>query len=165
MKVGRVFTGFDLSALGMRAQRRKMDAIAENIANAETTRTEQGGPYRRKMVQFRVGAQQTFNKALVWSGMRLEATHERHFEVGGAAFSDNERLPGAVEAEQTEDPGQFKIAHDPSHPDADENGYVKLPNINIVTEMVDMISASRSYEANVTAINAAKAIAKDSLEI
>lgn len=165
MKVGRLLSGFDLSALGMTAQRKKMDAIAENIANTETTRTEQGGPYRRKVVQFKAGAQQVFAKALAWSGTRLDTTHVRHYEMGNAVFADNERVPGGVEAKQGEDPGQFKIVHDPGHPDADENGNVRMPNVNIVTEMVDMVAASRSFEANVTAINAAKAIAKDSLDI
>jgi flagellar basal-body rod protein FlgC len=165
MKIGKLLSGLDLSALGMRAQRKKMNAIAENIANSETTRTEQGGPYRRKVVHFKAGAQQTFAKMLAWSGERLDTTNIRHFEMGDAAFTDSERLPGSVEAEQEEDQSQFKMVHDPSHPDADENGYVRLPNVNIVTEMVDMIAASRSYEANVTAINAAKALAKDSLEI
>ena len=165
MKIGKVFSGFDLSALGMSAQRKRMDAIAENIANVETTRTEHGGPYRRKIVQFKDGAHQTFSKVLAWAGMRLDTTNVRHFQVGGAEFSDPDRLPGAVEAEQKEDPGEFKVVHDPANPDADENGYVRMPNVNIVTEMVDMIAASRSFEANATAISAAKSIAKDSLEI
>jgi flagellar basal-body rod protein FlgC len=142
-----------------------MDAIADNIANSETTRTEQGGPYKRKLVVFKAGAQQTFAKALAWSGTRLDTTHVRHFEVGDAIFTDSEHLPGGVEAQQKEDPSEFKMVHDPSHPDADENGYVRMPNVNVVTEMVDMIAASRAFEANVTVISAAKGIAKDSLEI
>jgi flagellar basal-body rod protein FlgC len=165
MRIGEVFSGIDVSARGMKAQRRRMDAIAENIANVDTTRTEKGGPYRRKIVQIREGAQQTFGRILAWSGMALDATDERHFQTGGAGFSDAVRLPGAVESALTEDQNAFKIVHEPSHPDADANGDVLMPNVNVVTEMVDMISASRSYEANVTAINAAKAIAKDSLEI
>jgi flagellar basal-body rod protein FlgC len=165
MKIGSMFSGFDVSALGMRAQRRKMDAIAENIANIETTRTPNGGPYKRKFVQFKSSTQQTFAKALVWSGIRLGTTNEHHLAGGDAEFTENENLPGGVEALQQEDPSPLKMVHDPSNPDADENGYVRLPNVNIVTEMVDMISASRTYEANVTAVNAAKAVAKDSLEI
>lgn len=70
-----------------------------------------------------------------------------------------------METKEQEDPGDFKMVHDPGNPDADQNGYVRMPNVNIVSEMVDMIAASRSFEANVTAINAAKGIAKDSLEI
>jgi flagellar basal-body rod protein FlgC len=165
MKIGKLLSGFDLSALGMRAQRKKMDAIAENIANTETTRTEKGGPYRRKTIAFTAGPHQTFARLLAWSGMRLDTTNTRHFEVGGAAFSENEDSPGGVEGKEQEDPSQFKMVHDPGHPDADENGYVQMPNVNIVSEMVDMIAASRSFEANATAISAAKGIAKDSLEI
>ena len=165
MKIGKLLSGFDVSALGMSAQRRKMNAIAENIANVETTRTDKGGPYRRKVVQIKTGAQQTFMKALTWSGMKLDTTHARHFEVGGAEFGQAEGVPAGVETEQTEDPGQFKVVYDPGHPDADENGYVKMPNVNIVTEMVDMISASRTFEANVTAIDAAKAVKRQSGDI
>ena len=165
MKIGRLLSGLDLSALGMRAQRQKMDAIAENIANRETSRTEKGGPYRRKIVRFKTGPQQTFARLLAWSGMRLDTTNTRHFDTGKAVFSDRENAPDGVETTVQEDPGNFKVIHDPDHPDADENGYVKLPNVNVVSEMVDMIAASRSFEANVTAINAAKGIAKDSLEI
>lgn len=165
MKVPRLLSGFDVSAKGMRAQRRKMDAVAENIANIETTRTEKGGPYRRKIVNFKEGAQQTFARALAWSGATLSTTNERHMEFGDATFSETDRGVASIDTEQKEDQSQFKMVHDPGHPDADENGYVKMPNVNIVTEMVDMIAASRSFEANVTAINAAKGIAKDSLEI
>lgn len=165
MKIAKLLSGFDLSALGMRAQRKKMDAIADNIANSETTRTEEGGPYRRRTVTFRTGPQQTFARVLAWSGIPLDTTHARHFEVGDAAFTEPENMPGAVEAKEKEDPSDFRVVHDPGHPDADENGYVRMPNVNIVSEMVDMVAASRSFEANVTAINAAKGIAKDSLEI
>ena len=165
MKIAKLLSGFDLSALGMRAQRKKMDAIADNIANSETAHTEKGGPYRRRTVMFKAGPQQTFAKVLSWSGIPLDTTHIRHFEVGGAGFSEQENMPGAVEAKEQEDPSDFRVVHDPSHPDADENGYVKMPNVNIVSEMVDMVAASRSFEANVTAISAAKGIAKDSLEI
>ena len=165
MKIGKLLSGLDLSALGMRAQRKKMDAIAENIANSETTRTDKGGTYRRKIVVFKNSPQQTFAKLLAWSGMKLDTTNIRHFEVGGATFSDQESVPGGVETKEQEDPGDFKMVHDPGNPDADQNGYVRMPNVNIVSEMVDMIAASRSFEANVTAINAAKGIAKDSLEI
>jgi flagellar basal-body rod protein FlgC len=165
MKIARLLSGLDLSARGMRAQRRKMDAVAENIANIETTRTDKGGPYRRKIVSFKGGAQQTFARALSWYGAKLSTTDGRHIPVGDATFSDTDQTMGGIDTEQKEDQSQFKMVHDPGHPDADENGYVKMPNVNVVTEMVDMIAASRAFEANVTALSAAKGIAKDSLEI
>jgi len=115
-----------------------MDAIANNIANAESTRTSEGGPYRRQTVTFR-------------------AVYEN--SLGNPA-------PGGVRVESvTTDPSDFRLVHDPSHPDADANGYVKMPNVNIVEEMVDMISATRAYEANITAMNATKSMINAALDM
>ena len=147
MNIDRFFNGLNISAFGLSAQRKKMNAIASNIANAETTRTEQGGPYVRKVVLMHEQSPENFASALNEESLGLQAP------VSG------------VTAEETTDPSPFKMVYDPSHPDADEQGYVQMPNVNVVNEMVDMISATRSYEANVTAINAAKSMAKDSLEI
>ena len=167
MKVDQLFTGLNVSALGLSAQRKRMNAIANNIANAETTRTEDGTPYRRKMVAMQSASNQSFVEAFHGQAttLQLDMTGEAHMEPGPVQFRTLESLPGSVEANESEDMSDFKLIHDPTHPDADENGYVKMPNVNIVTEMVDMMSASRAYEANITVINAQKLMAKDSLEI
>ena len=106
----------------------------------------------------------TFSKMLNGDEFNLGVTNKFHISAGQDGGSINALVSG-VNAEETEDKTPFKMVYDPSHPDADNNGYVEMPNVNVVNEMVDMISATRSYEANVTAINAAKTMAKDSLEI
>ena len=165
MKIGKLFAGFDISALGLTAQRKRMNAIADNMANAETTRTDEGGPYKRKIVIMKAEGDQSFSSTLNSVGMKLAATNEQHFTEVSAGTTSVENIGGGVQSTEKEDTSPFKMVYDPGHPDADKDGYVKMPNVNVVTEMVDMMSASRSYEANVTALNAAKTIAKDALEI
>jgi flagellar basal-body rod protein FlgC len=165
MKIDKLFGGFDISSKGLSAQRKRMNAIASNVANAETTKTEDGSPYRRKIVLLKSHAQQTFSNIMQSSGLKMSATTDGHFAGGGFPSTQVDGTPGGVSAEETTDSSAFKSVYDPGHPDADERGYVKMPNVNVVTEMVDMISASRSYEANVTAVNAAKTMARDTLEI
>ncbi|OIQ12526.1 flagellar basal body rod protein FlgC [Neomoorella thermoacetica] len=135
-----------ISASGLTAERLRLDIIANNLANINTTRTPQGGPYRREVPVF------------------AERLQEAMGQLPGRPSS---RAPGAgVEvAAIVEDNSPPRLVYDPSHPDADANGYVHLPNINIVNEMVDMITASRAYEANVTVLNAAKAMTLKALEI
>lgn len=133
------FSSFDISASGIHAQRTRMDAIANNIANADSTRTPEGGPYRRQRV--------------IFSAVYDEA-------MGNKSAPDGVKVEGVVE-----DPNDYKVVYDPGHPDADANGYVRMPNINVVEEMVDMISATRAYEANVTAINATKSMISSAIEI
>ena len=143
-----LFKALDVSASGLTAQRLRMDLISENIANINTTRTEAGGPYRRKMAIFEArGPESGFAGIL---GKTLEQQ-----KTGGGV-----RVAGI-----NEDMSPFKMVYDPNHPDANEAGYVSMPNVNIVTEMVNMISATRSYEANVTATKASKDIALRALEI
>lgn len=165
MKIDSLFGGLEISSKGLSAQRKRMNAIASNVANAETTRTEDGTPYRRKIVLLTSRAQQAFSRVLQSSGLKMSATTGTHFATGDFAATQPGGVLGQVSAEETVDNSEFKNVYDPSHPDADEYGYVKMPNVNVVNEMVDMISASRSYEANVTAVTAAKAMAKDTLEI
>lgn len=107
-----------------------MDVIANNIANADSTRTPEGGPYRRQRVTFQSAYQQAVGNRALPSGVSVQAV--------------------------TEDPTDYRTVYDPGHPDADKNGMVRMPNVNVVEEMVDMISATRAYEANVTAMNATK---------
>ncbi|MER3522562.1 MAG: flagellar basal body rod protein FlgC [Ignavibacteria bacterium] len=167
MKIEKLFAGLSISAMGLSAQRKRMNAIANNIANAETTRTEAGTPYRRKVVSMQSVGAETFETAVAQqaTAVRLKATQQGHFSGSDVAFREVASLPGSVEAQEGEDMSDFRLMHDPTHPDADEQGYVKMPNVNIVTEMVDMMSASRAYEANITVLNAQKAMAKDTLEI
>ncbi len=143
-----LFKSIDISASGLTAQRLRMDTISQNIANVNTTRTPNGGPYRRKIVLFESReAEERFTGAL--------KTAIRQQQVGN----------GVRVTKIAEDQSPFKMAYDPNHPDANAEGYVMMPNVNIVTEMVNMISATRAYEANVTAANASKDIALKALEI
>ena len=145
-----MFSAFNISASGLTAQRYRMDIISENVANANTTRTQDGTPYRRKIVTFEEkGGQTSFSRVL-----------------GKAAYShgytgQGVKVTGVYEDHETE----MNMVYDPSHPDADENGYVTYPNVNIVTEMTNMIDASRAYEANATALNASKSMALQGLQI
>jgi len=139
----------DISGSALTAQRLRMDIIAENIANVETTRTEDGGPYRRKRV-----IMEPRNPDFA------ETLQQRISGDPKASVTGGVRVTGIVE-----DQSDFKLKYDPTHPDADENGYVQMPNVDLTLEMVDMNSAYRSYQANVTAFNAYKDMAVRALEI
>ncbi len=140
-----MFGAIDAAASGMTAERLRMDVIANNLANVNSTRTAEGGPYRRQMVVFAPrSGDSSFSQVLAAS-----------FE-GGAGV----RVVGIVK-----DDSPFKMVFDPKHPDANVDGYVAMPNVNVVAEMVDMMTATRAYEANVTAVNAAKGMATKALEI
>ena len=157
----------DISAKGLTVQRSKLNVIAKNMANVSTTETEEGGPYRRQTLEVSADeGPRSFRSALRSAGGNLNRTHGKHIPSKGAAQFGQTSGAANVEAEVVEsDKEDFKLIYDPSHPSADEEGYVKMPNIEIITEMVDMMAASRAYEANTVAIAAAKSIAKDSLEI
>lgn len=137
----------NISASGLTAEKLRMDVISRNIANVNTTRTADGTPYRRQVVVF-----QEDNKSMSFSDYLNDA-------------SKNMIGSGVKVVGITEDKTPFKSVYDPGHPDADEQGYVKMPNVEVMTEMVNMISASRAYEANVTAINSTKSMAMKALEI
>lgn len=144
-----IFSSFNINASGLTAQRYRMDVISENIANATTTRTEDGTPYRRKVVTFEQRGDRVNSFSNVFSRAR-----------------DAYRGQGVRVSKVSEDTWtDMVMAYDPSHPDADENGYVTYPNVNIVTEMTNLIDASRSFEANATAFQASKAIAVKGLEM
>lgn len=143
-----LFDAIDIAGSGLAAERLRMDVTAENLANAQTTRTADGGAYQRKEVVLQE-AGGAFGAMLTGAmgGVRsVEAA--RGVEVGAIVSDPNTRQ-----------------VYDPSHPDAAANGYVEMPNVNPVTEMVDLISASRSYEANVTAMQSAKTMFTKTLEI
>lgn len=143
-----MFSAFDINASGMTAQRYRMDIISENVANASTTRTADGTPYRRKVVTFEEKDRQT-------SFSRVLNRQMDNYTGKGV------RVDGVYEDTWTE----MTKVYDPAHPDADDDGYVWYPNVNIVTEMTNLIDASRAYEANTTAFNASKNIALKGLEM
>ena len=140
------FTSMKMSASGLNAQTKRMNTISSNIANAETTRTPEGGPYRRKDPVF--------------------TTKEIGTSFGEYLDNElNDYVEGVEVAEIAKDERPARLVYNPSHPDANREGYVAMPNVNTVEEMANMISAQRSYEANVTAMAAAKSMAQKALEI
>ncbi len=143
-----VFAPFSITASALTAERLRMDVISNNIANANTTRTMEGGPYIRQRVVFAPRFDPTPAFAPV------------------EALMTPEGLPVGVRAVGiTKDPSAPRMVYDPGHPDANTEGYVAYPNVNIVNEMVDMISATRAYEANITVFNATKSMALQALNI
>lgn len=140
-----IFSSMNISATGMTAQRLRTDTISQNIANANTTRTEDGTPYVRKTVVFE-------EKGTSFASMMNKAS---------GVYQGGVRVSAIVEDTET----AMKSVYDPSHPDADEEGYVTYPNVDTVTEMTNMIDASRAYEANVTAFNGSKSMLLKGLEV
>lgn len=135
----------DISGSALTAQRLRMDVISQNIANASTTRTAAGEPYRRRVAVFAERGGTPFQSYL-----------EDATEASGG---------GVVVSSIATDMSNFKSEYDPDHPDADADGYVQYPNVDEVTELVDMMAATRAYEANITALNATKNMALKALEI
>ena len=145
-----LFDAFSIAGSGLSAERLRMDVTAENLANAQTTRGVDGGPYKRKMVTLQE-AGGGFDTALA---------------AASSAQTGRGSVPGGVEvAGIVEDSAPDRMVYDPGHPDADANGYVRMPNVNPVTEMVDLISSSRAYEADVTAMQAAKSMFTKTLDL
>jgi flagellar basal-body rod protein FlgC len=146
----RITNSFDISSSALTAQRLRMDVISSNIANADTTRAKlvngKWTPYQRKIITLEPKSSPQFSQ--VFNSAMKNATGE-----------------GVKVTQITEDPSPMKLVYNPTHPDADENGFVSMPNVDILKEMVDMVSATRSYEANVTALNASKSIISKALEI
>ena len=139
-----LFGGLEISASALTAERLRLDVVAENLANAQTTRGADGQPYRRKEV----------------------VLQERPASFGASLSAAMNRSGGGVQvAGIAEDQTPLKRVYDPGHPDADGEGYVSMPNVDTVTEMVDLISAQRAYEANVTAMQAAKQMFSRTLEL
>jgi len=165
MKIGGKFSAFDISSAGLSVQRKRMNLIAENIANAETTKTKSGEAYKRQY--FRITAKNSFPDTIKMEGtkMKMNATQAGHLAGINESLPNNSSLATGMKAEKLEDSTEGEKIFMPNHPDADEKGYVEMANVNIITEMVEMISATRSYEANLTALNSAKQMAKDTLEI
>ena len=141
-----VFSAMNVSATGMTAQQLRMDVISENIANASTTRTQDGTAYRRKTVYFEEKATTSFDNIL-------------------NGYMTNYQPNGVKVMKIVEDPSDLRLVYEPDNPDANEAGYVEYPNVDTVTEMTNLIDSSRAYEANITAFNASKSIAEKGLEL
>lgn len=135
-------TSMNTSASGLYAQRKRMDLIASNLANIETTRTEEGGPYRRKMV--------------VMKSKPMVSDFEHIF---------NSKIEGVQIEDIIEDKSPFKQVYNPSHPDADENGYLLKPNVDLIVETTNMLMAKRAFEANIAAIKSTRQMVLKALEL
>ena len=143
-----IFKSFGVNASGMTAERYRMDIISQNVANANTTRTEEGTPYRRKVVKFQERTTDIRDFGTIFR-------KARGMDVGN----------GVKAVGVYEDQSDLIMGYDPSHPDANDDGYVLYPNVNIVTEMTNMIDTTRAYEANATAFTASKSMAMKGLNI
>lgn len=141
------FKSMNVSASGMTAERLRMDIMSRNIANANTTRTAAGTPYRRQVAIVRQISANTFEDTL-------------NGKMGTSSSGAGVEVTAVVE-----DQAPFKMVYNPGHPDADQEGYVLMPNVDTVTEMINMISATRAYEANVTSLNSSKSMAMKALDI
>ncbi len=139
-----LLTALHISATGLRAQRTRMNVIATNLANANTSKTQRGTPYRRKVVLMETEPVEDFDSVL---GSQFEA------------------LQGVKVSKIAEDTSPFRRMYSPGHPDADQMGYVSLPNVNVVTEMTNLMLVRRAYEANVSVISVTKGLALKALEI
>ena len=144
----------NIVASGLTAQQLRLDVVAENVTNSTTTRTEGGGAYRRKMVVFRSETgRDTFRKAMAKAAYGM-APNKGFDTIGGVRVT-----------QIVEDPTPFKLVYDPEHPDANEDGYLEMPNIDMVKEMTDAMAATQAYSANVTAFNTLKTVIAQGLEI
>ena len=137
-----LLTAMDINASGLTAQRRRVELSSANLANSQTTRTNEGGPYRRKDVVFQTASFQDSLGAAIGAG-----------------------VDGVEVSEVIEDQTPFDRRYEPGHPDADKEGYVSYPNVNVMAEMANLVSASKSYEANISAIGIVKAMIARTLEI
>jgi len=157
-----IFSSFDISGQGMSVQRMRLSSTAKNIANANTTKGIDGKPYQREVVVVREIPGSPFNTEFQRL-LSLKKTSANH-----APTANQRNYPpdySVLRANTVRDNTPPRLVHDPYHPDAGEDGYVNMPNINIVTEMVEMISAQRAFEANTGVVESAKNIARNSLEI
>ncbi|SFV53449.1 Flagellar basal-body rod protein FlgC [hydrothermal vent metagenome] len=162
--MGNFLSSFDISGYGLSAQRVRVNVISSNIANAQTTRTAEGGPYRRKEVVFKaINFNDQYNDAL--QKMTDDVGYEDPLDEGDMGSKVNPPIMSVVVDKIARDDSKPKMKYDPSHPDADANGYVAYPNINPVVEMADLVEATRSYQANVAAFESAKNIANESISL
>ncbi len=164
MKVG-YLAGMDVSASGLAAQRTLMNTVAENLANAQTTKTETGEPYRRKVVEFSTQAASFPAPPPMPGGPADLITSDPGHLESAPAQAGRPVQANEVEARVVEDASEFPQVYDPGHPDADGEGMVRMPNVETTREMVTLLAASRAYEANVAALQAARKLAEASLNL
>lgn len=159
------FNTFDIAASGMKAEQKRMDVVSSNIANAHTTRTADGTPYRRQYAQISSADVSDFDNEFSRASFDASSDFDSAFDSGSATFHGR----GVQVAGVAEDGGDFNWVYDPTNPDAQKSGphagYVAKPNINIIQEMTSMMQASRAYEANATTVESAKQMAMKALEI
>jgi len=157
-------SSFDISSYGLSAQRFRMDVISSNIANANTTRTSEGGPYQRKDVVFKaIDFNKTLNAKIAGDNNMLE--YENPLDDPFLQENANPPIMTVAVDKVVRDESEFKYKYDPSHPDANEEGYVAYPNVNPVIEMSNLVEATRAYQANVSAFQSAKSIAQSAIDI
>jgi flagellar basal-body rod protein FlgC len=159
------FTALRISASGLSVQRARMDVFAENIANASTTRTEDGGPYRRKTVTIASAGDEGPRLPAIESELALARTHVQHGGGAEGPVIGESPTPGVEVAEIGVDDSEGPSIYDPTHPDADDEGYVRMPNVEIITELLSLQGAARAYEANLAAMKAEQEAARDTLRI
>ena len=161
MKVAGLFSALRTTLAGMSNQMKRMNVISENIANAERSPDEKGKVYQRKIVvPEKTGSKRSGFKLKSTLSLRRSSADQFTSQESRSKRLSDEVLPVKVVAQKG-----VQLVYNPSHPRADENGYVRMPNVNVAEEMVDLISATRTYEANVTVLNAAKQMAKKAMEI
>jgi flagellar basal-body rod protein FlgC len=157
-------SSFDISGYGLSAQRVRVNTISSNIANAQTTRTEEGGPYRRREVVFKaINFNDKYNEAL--QGMTQSASYEDPLNEGNFGEQVNPPIMSVKVDKIVRDDSKPNMKFEPNNPDADTNGYVAYPNINPVVEMADLVEATRSYQANVAAFQASKDMANSAISL
>ncbi len=159
-------SNLDIAVSGMIAQRTRADVIAQNVANADTTRTENGGPYVRQCVVFTENESYVADEENKSSIEFKTVLGEKLEELRGLAGRHHEtKMEGVLLTEIVEDPTPPTPVYDPSHPDADEDGYYYLPNVDVAEEQIDMLAATQSYSANLTIFNSLKSLAQKALTI
>ncbi|WP_263833317.1 flagellar basal body rod protein FlgC [Sulfurospirillum oryzae] len=157
-------SSFDISSYGLSAQRYRMEVISSNIANANTTRTSEGGPYQRKDVVFKaIDFNKTLNEKIASQNNLLE--YENPLDDPFLQENANPAIMSVKVDKVVRDESEFKYKYDPTHPDANEEGYVAYPNVNPVIEMSNLVEATRAYQANVSAFQSAKSIAQSAIDI
>jgi len=157
-------SSFDISSYGLSAQRFRMDVISSNIANANTTRTSEGGPYQRKDVVFKaIDFNKTLNAKISGDNNMLE--YENPLDDPFLQANANPAIMSVAVDKVVRDESEFRYKYEPSHPDANSEGYVAYPNINPVIEMSNLVEATRAYQANVSAFQSAKSIAQSAIDI
>ncbi len=165
-KINDFFSTFKISAAALANQKRQLALTAENIANAKTTKTLEGTPYRRKqLIQKNISRSHGFSSELRSAGLRLQTSSGSHIGESHYVPESVNRSGSNLIKTNVNESNEVRKVYEPAHPDADEEGNVLYPEINVVTEMLELISASRAYESNLAVMSATKNLAERSLQI